>query len=145
MPLITRRSSTRGTPRGLFGSNGRSRSHCLSLNQNSLDNAHSRSIGRLNHIPAAIETLFMGPGPKALIDAGVMRGGNALHAAATATTVRVRDGQRDLHDGPYADSKEELGGYFIIEVDTLDEALLWAARNPAASSGAVEVRPVLSH
>lgn len=82
---------------------------------------------------------------KALIDAGVMRGGNALHAAATATTVRVRDGQRDLHDGPYADSKEELGGYFIIEVDTLDEALLWAARNPAASSGAVEVRPVLSH
>ncbi len=81
---------------------------------------------------------------KALIDAGVMRGGNALHVGATATTVRVRDGQRDLHDGPYADSKEELGGYFIIEVDTLDDALLWAARNPAASSGAVEVRPILS-
>ena len=82
---------------------------------------------------------------KALIDAGVMRGGNALHAGVTATTVRVRNGQRELHDGPYADSKEELGGYFIIEVDTLDEALLWAARNPAASAGAVEVRPIMSH
>lgn len=81
---------------------------------------------------------------KALLDAGVMRGGNALHVGASATTVRVRNGKRDLHDGPYADSKEELGGYFIIEVDTLDDALLWAARNPAASSGAVEVRPILS-
>jgi hypothetical protein len=82
---------------------------------------------------------------KALVDAGVMRGGNALHAGTTATTVRVRAGQRDIHDGPYADSKEELGGYFIIEVDSLDEALLWAARNPAASTGAVEVRPIVTY
>lgn len=82
---------------------------------------------------------------KALVDAGVMRGGNALHARTTATTVRVRDGQRDIHDGPYADSKEELGGYFIIEVASLDDALLWAARNPAASTGAVEVRPIVTY
>jgi hypothetical protein len=81
---------------------------------------------------------------QALIDAGVMRGGNALKPAMTATTVRVRDGRRAVQDGPYAESKENLGGYYIIEVDTLDEALGWAAKNPAASSGAVEVRPVFT-
>lgn len=81
---------------------------------------------------------------QALIDAGVMRGGNALKPALTATTVRVRDGQREVHDGPYAETKENLGGYYIIEVDDLDQALAWAARNPAASSGAVEVRPVFA-
>lgn len=81
---------------------------------------------------------------QALIDAGVMRGGNALKPSFTASTVRVRDGQRDVQDGPYADTKEQLGGYFLIEVPDLDEALAWAARNPAASTGAVEVRPVLT-
>lgn len=80
----------------------------------------------------------------AMIDAGVMRGGNALKPGFTATTVRLRDGRRDVHDGPYADSKEELGGYYIIDVPDLDTALQWAARNPAASTGAVEVRPVMS-
>jgi hypothetical protein len=81
---------------------------------------------------------------KAMLDAGVMRGGNALKPAHTATTVRLHDDRRDVHDGPYADSKEELGGYFIIDVPDLDEALKWAARNPAARSGAVEVRPIMS-
>ena len=81
---------------------------------------------------------------KALIDAGAMRGGNALKSAFTATVVRLRDGKREIHDGPYADSHEQLGGYFIIEAADLDEALQWAARNPAASSGAVEVRPILT-
>ncbi len=81
---------------------------------------------------------------KAMMDAGVMRGGNALHPGSTATTVRLRDGRRDVHDGPYADSKEELGGYYIIDVPDLDAALQWAARNPAAGYGAVEVRPILS-
>jgi len=81
---------------------------------------------------------------KAMLDAGVMRGGNALKPGFMATTVRLRDGTRDVHDGPYADSKEELGGYFVIDVPDLDEALKWAARNPAASSGAVEVRPIIS-
>lgn len=81
---------------------------------------------------------------KALIDAGVMRGGNALKPAFTATTVRLRAGQREVHDGPYIDSKDELGGYFVIDVPDLDEALKWAARNPAASSGAVEVRPIIT-
>ena len=81
---------------------------------------------------------------KALIDAGVMRGGNALKPSYTATTVRLRDGQREVQDGPYADTKEHLGGYYLIEVPDLDEALAWAARNPAASTGAVEVRPVVT-
>ncbi len=67
----------------------------------------------------------------------MLRGGNALKPGTTATTVRLRDGRRDVHDGPYIDSKEELGGYFVMEVADLDEALQWAARNPAASFGAV--------
>ena len=82
---------------------------------------------------------------KAMMDAGVMRGGNALQPGLTATTVRLRDGRRDLHDGPYADSKEELGGYYIVEVPDLDVALQWAARSPAAAYGAVEVRPIMSY
>lgn len=81
---------------------------------------------------------------KAMMDAGVMRGGNALQPGLTATTVRLRDGRRDVHDGPYADSKEELGGYYIIDVPDLDAALQWAARNPAAGYGAVEVRPIMT-
>lgn len=80
---------------------------------------------------------------RALIDAGVMRGGNALRPGFAATTVRLRDQRRDVQDGPYADSKEELGGYYIIDVPDLDAALQWAARNPAASYGAVEVRPIM--
>lgn len=81
---------------------------------------------------------------KAMVDAGVMRSGNALKPSYTATTIRLRDGRRDVHDGPYADSKEELGGYYIIDVPDLDAALQWAALNPAAAYGAVEVRPVMS-
>lgn len=80
---------------------------------------------------------------KAMIDAGVMRGGNRLAPGHTGATLRLRDGRHDVHDGPYADSKEELGGYFIIDVPDLEVALQWAARNPAASYGAVEVRAIL--
>jgi hypothetical protein len=80
---------------------------------------------------------------KALIEAGVMVGGAALKPAHAATTVRVMKGRRDLHDGPYAETKEQLGGFFIIDVPDLDTALEWAARNPAASKGAVEVRPLM--
>ena len=81
---------------------------------------------------------------QALIAAGVMRGGNALVPTFSATTVRVRDGRRDVQDGPYADTKEQLGGYYVIDVPDLDAALEWAAKNPAASTGAVEVRPILT-
>jgi hypothetical protein len=80
---------------------------------------------------------------QALIDAGVMRGGAALKSSHSATTLRIVEGQRELHDGPYADTKEQLGGFYLIEVPDLDAALAWAARNPAAASGAVEVRPLV--
>jgi hypothetical protein len=80
----------------------------------------------------------------ALKEAGVMVGGAALQPPPTATTVRRRDGRRDVQDGPYAEAKEQLGGYYVIDVPDLDRALEWAARCPAAASGAVEVRPNLA-
>jgi hypothetical protein len=80
---------------------------------------------------------------RALVDAGVLVGGSALHPASTATTLRMADGRRQVQDGPYAATKDQLGGFYLIEVPDLDAALHWAALNPAASRGAVEVRPVL--
>ncbi len=74
---------------------------------------------------------------------GLMRGGNGLQPPRTATTVRVVNGQRQVQDGPFADTREHLGGYFILEADTLDEVLAWAARAPCAGAGSVEVRPVM--
>lgn len=79
---------------------------------------------------------------KALVEAGVYVGGNPLRAPETGTTVRIEDGKRHVQDGPFADSKEQLGGFTILELPSLDAALDWAARCPAASVGAVEVRPL---
>jgi hypothetical protein len=78
-------------------------------------------------------------------EAGVILGGDELDAPYTATTVRVRDGAALLTDGPYAETKEQIGGYFIVEAPNLDEALKWAARIPGAKNGAVEVRPLIDH
>jgi hypothetical protein len=80
---------------------------------------------------------------QALQKAGVMVGGSGLQLPSVGTTVRQRDGKRQVQDGPYADTKEQLGGYYEIEVPDLDTALDWAARCPAAATGAVEVRPNL--
>jgi hypothetical protein len=74
--------------------------------------------------------------------AGIYVTGNRLRGAATATTVRVTDGRTQVVDGPYAETKEQLGGFHIIDVPDLDTALGWAARCPSASRGLVEVRPV---
>jgi hypothetical protein len=79
----------------------------------------------------------------ALNAAGIVLSGNGLEPPETGTTVRIRDGKRHVQDGPYADAKEHLGGYFIIDVPTLDAALEWAARSPSSSSGSTEVRPVM--
>ena len=79
----------------------------------------------------------------AMGQSGVVVSGNGLEPPHTATHVRLRDGKRVIHDGPYADTKEHLGGYFIIEVPGLDEALEWAARSPNAATGSTEVRPVM--
>ena len=80
----------------------------------------------------------------ALRDAGVMVGGAGLQPPRAATTVRQQDGQRRVQDGPFADTKEQLGGYYVINVPDLDKALEWAARCPSAATGAAEVRPNLT-
>jgi hypothetical protein len=79
---------------------------------------------------------------KALAEANIYVGGEPLQSPETGTTVRLRDGKRHVQDGPFADTKEQLGGFTILELPSLDEALEWAARCPAASIGAVEVRPL---
>ena len=75
--------------------------------------------------------------------AGVLLGGDALQPITTATTVRERDGEVVLSDGPFAETKELLGGYYLIDVPDLDEATKWAARMPLLSYGSVEIRPVM--
>ena len=80
---------------------------------------------------------------EALKEAGVMVGGAPLQPGPLGSTIRQRDGKRHVQDGPYAEAKEQLGGYYEIDVPSLDVALDWAARCPAAATGAVEVRPNL--
>jgi len=79
---------------------------------------------------------------EALRAAGIFVAGAGLGSAQTATVVSVRNGKRQVHDGPYAETKEFLGGFVIIDVPNLDAALEWAARNPAAADAFVEVRPL---
>lgn len=79
-----------------------------------------------------------------LAESGIKVSGAGLQSPETATTVRIRDGKRALHDGPYAESKEMLGGFFVIDVPDLETALEWAARSPSSSYGSTEVRPVLT-
>ena len=80
---------------------------------------------------------------QALVEAGAMVAGEALHGPETASTVKVRDGKRIVADGPFIESKEAIGGYYVIDVADLDSALEWAARIPNATFGTVEVRPVM--
>jgi hypothetical protein len=75
---------------------------------------------------------------------GKMVAGEALQPIATATSIRVRDGETLTTDGPFAETKEVLGGYYLIDVDTLDEALEWGAKVPGAKYGTIEVRPVVT-
>jgi hypothetical protein len=79
---------------------------------------------------------------KALDDAGVLRSAEVLQPSTVTTTVRLRDGQLVVQDGPFADTKEQLGGSFVIEVEDLDAAIGWAGKAPSVGWGAVEVRPV---
>jgi len=76
-------------------------------------------------------------------EAGAMLGGEALHEAKTATSVRVRNGQTLVTDGPFAETKEEFGGFYMVEAANLDEAVKWAAKIPGASRGTIEVRPIV--
>jgi hypothetical protein len=79
----------------------------------------------------------------AVHQSGVFVSGNGLEGPETGTLLRVRDGVRHVQDGPFADTKEQLGGYFILDVPDLDTALEWAARSPSAAYASVEVRPVM--
>lgn len=75
--------------------------------------------------------------------AKAIKGGHALQPTTTATTVRVRDGKRLTTDGPFAETKDQLGGYYLVEAKDLDEAIGMAARIPAARYGSIEVRPLM--
>lgn len=81
---------------------------------------------------------------QAVAQSGVMVSGAGLQGPETATSLRIRDGKRQVHDGPYAESKEMLGGFFVIDVPNLDVALEWAARAPSSSYGTTEIRPTLT-
>jgi hypothetical protein len=78
-----------------------------------------------------------------IVKSGHMRGGNALQPTSTATTVRVRDGKTMTTDGPFAETREQLGGYYLVEAKDLDDAIKIAGRIPSARWGCVEVRPVM--
>jgi len=75
---------------------------------------------------------------------GLMLGGNALQSVSTATTVRMRDGKAQTTDGPFAETKEQLGGYYLLDCKDLDEAIECASRIPSARFGSVEIRPIMT-
>jgi hypothetical protein len=78
-----------------------------------------------------------------LKNSGALRAGEALQPTATATTVRVQNGKTITTDGPFAETKEQLGGYYVVDVKDLDEAIKWAALIPSAGRGPVEIRPIM--
>ncbi len=80
---------------------------------------------------------------ESIAKSGHYKGGEALQPTTTATTVRVRDGKTLASDGPFAETKEQLGGFYLVEAANLDEATAMAARIPGARSGCIEVRPIL--
>jgi hypothetical protein len=82
---------------------------------------------------------------KSIAGSGHYKGGNELDHTSTATTVRVRDGKRLVTDGPFAETKEQLGGYYLVEAKDLDDAIAIGARIPSARWGSIEVRPIIVH
>jgi hypothetical protein len=99
-------------------------------------------LKKMSPAQGAEMTAAFGAYTEALQKAGIMRGGARLRPVETATTVRVRSGETKVLNGPYAETREELGGYYVIDVPDLDTALSWTARCPAASYGTMEVRPI---
>jgi hypothetical protein len=106
--------------------------------------ADEQAFQALDQATAAKMTAPYAAYTEALNKAGVMKSGERLRPTAMSTTVRVSDGKTQVLNGPYADTKEQLGGYFLIEVPDLDAAISWAARCPGASHGTIEVRPIWS-
>ncbi len=77
-----------------------------------------------------------------IVKSGHLKGGDRLHPSGSATTARIRDGKRLMTDGPFAETHEQLAGYYLIEAKDLDEAAMIAAKIPGAKTGSIEVRPV---
>jgi len=94
--------------------------------------------------PADVGTILQAYGAYtgALTESGVLLGSNRLRPSTEATSVRVKGGKTEVLNGPYAETREQLGGYYLIDVPDLDAALSWAARCPSASYGTIEVRPI---
>jgi hypothetical protein len=105
---------------------------------------HSDDSGFAAMAPAAQAQAMAAYGAysEALRQAGIVRSSNRLRPASMATNVKVREGKTEVLNGPFIETREELGGYYLIDVPDLDTALSWAARCPGASHGTVEVRPV---
>jgi hypothetical protein len=105
---------------------------------------YSNEANMLSRPKSAVEEVHAAYGAytEAITNAGVIVGGERLRPTAAASTVRVADGKTKVLDGPYAETKEQLGGYYMIDVPDLDAAISWAARCPGASHGTIEVRPV---
>ena len=93
--------------------------------------------------PAQEDMGLWGAYTQEISEKGLLRAGEALQATAAATTVRIRDGKTVTTDGPFAETKEQLGGFFIVDCKDLDEAIEYAAKIPTAPWGSVEVRPVM--
>lgn len=87
-------------------------------------------------------TAAYGAYTKAMREADVWRGGERLHPATNGAIVRIKNGKTSVVNGPYAEAKEQLGGYYLIEAADLDAAIAWGARCPGAAHGAIEVRPI---
>lgn len=100
-------------------------------------------VGSLSESEAIAMYAEYGRFTEELHASGAFLGANQLQPSSTATTVSVRGGETIVSDGPFAETKEVLGGYYLIEVETLDEALEWAAKIPSARLGHIEVRPVV--
>ena len=94
--------------------------------------------------PADLQGIMQAYGAytEALAKAGALKEGERLRPIADATTVRVRGGKTEVLNGPYAETREQLGGYYVIDVPDLDAALSWAARCPSSGYGTIEVRPI---
>lgn len=106
---------------------------------------HSQTSSNAEAVPEAARQQMLSAYrayTEALQGSGVLRGSNRLRPASSGTTVRVRDGKTEVQNGPFIETREELGGYYLIDVPNLDAALSWAARCPGASHGTMEVRPI---
>jgi hypothetical protein len=107
---------------------------------------YNNEAGMKNAPAADRDAMFKAYGEftRSIIQSGNMKAGDALQPTSTATTVRVREGKTLSTDGPFAETKEQLGGYYLVEAKDLDEAIKLAARIPGAQHGSIEVRPVMA-